>query len=168
MGRGARVLGVKGAADTAFEGGAWWQDLEAAQRDMFNAYAHPWLGPVPRAAFVGLTGDEPYVTNWRDDRAHFQPQLMPAVRNPGEGKSLAKRAGAAAAELNSFYANVANGSGLGETNKHDTTDHWTRMLFDLAMPGLVANAQNPQKQAAYVRRQEAAARRQEVQTKRAK
>ena len=160
VGRGARALGIKGAADEAMEGGTWWQDLEAAQRDMMNSYAHPWLGPIPRAVFVGLTGDEPYLTNLRDDRARFAPQLMPAVRNPGEGNSLLKRGRAAAGELNSFFANVGANSGLGETNKRDTTDHWMRMAADLALPGLVANGQNPAKQAAYVRRQAAAAKRQ--------
>lgn len=160
VGRGARALGIKGAADTAMQGGKWWQDLEAAQRDVMNSYAHPWLGPIPRAAFVGLTGDEPYLTGLRDDRAKFNPQLMPAVRNPGQGSSVLKRAGAAAKELNSFYGNVAANSGLGETNNRDSTDHWARMVFDLALPGLVANGQNPAKQATYVRRQAAAAKRQ--------
>jgi N12 class adenine-specific DNA methylase len=161
VGRGSRALGIKGAVDKGIEGGTWWQMLEAAQRDMMNAYAHPWLGPIPRAVFVGLTGDEPYVTSLRDDRAKFNPQLMPAVRNPGEGASILKRAGAAAKELNSFYGNVAANTGFGEpAAAHDTTNHWTRMVADLSLPGTVGNGQNPGKQAAYTRRQAAAAKRQ--------
>lgn len=140
--RGARALGIKGAADAAHLDGKWWQSLEAAQKDVANSFAHPFLGPIPRALFVGLTGDEPYLTGLRDDRARFEPQLLHEVHGTA-GKSVLERPLAAAKELNSFYGNVGAATGIGEPREHDTTNRWVRMTFDLALPGLVGQAQNP-------------------------
>lgn len=159
-GRGARALGITGATNTAILGGKWWQQLEAAQKDSMNSFAHPFLGPVPRAAFVGLTGDEPYLTGLRDDRGRLAPQLEPGVQKAGGGVSFAKKAAAAARELNSFYGNVGAAVGGLETNPHDTSNKWARMAVDLAAPGLVGFAQNPAVQRAKVARQVAAVRRQ--------
>ena len=139
-----------------------------------NTWAHPFLGPIPRAAFVGLTGNEPYVTSLRDDRAQFKPSLMPAVKNPGN--SVAgdlKRPAAALRELNPtlfdagnagvttfehFLGNTKYHSGIGE--KGGKGDDWFRMVTDLARPGVLGEAQNPAKKSAFLKRQARAAARQ--------
>lgn len=156
--RGARVLGIKGAYDMQHLDGKWWQDLEAAQKDVANSFAHPFLGPIPRALFVGLSGDEPYLTGLRDDRAKFEPQLLHEVHGTA-GKSVLERPLAAAKQLNSFYGNVGAATGLGEPREHDTSNHWARMAFDLALPGLVGQAQNPYLQRRSLIRQASAAQR---------
>ena len=151
-------MGIKGAADTAHLDGKWWQQLEAAQKDVANSLGHPFLGPIPRAAFVGLTGAEPYLTGLRDDRARFAPQLLPSVHGTA-GKSVLERPLAAAKELNSFYGNVGAATGFGEPNEHDTSNRWVRMVFDLALPGLIGQAQNPYAQRGRIVRQSAIAQR---------
>ena len=171
--RGARATGIKGAADTLMEGGQAWQAWEAAERDILNTWSHPFMGPIPRAAFVGLTGDEPYLTSLRDDRARYAPQLMPAVKNPHGAAGTGKRALAAARELNPtlfdvgnagvttlehFYGDPSWNSGLGHST--DKGDEWFQMVTNLALPNVMANAQNPAKQSMYLHRQANAARRQ--------
>jgi hypothetical protein len=157
VGRGARALGITGAANNAEQGGKWWQQLESAEKDMVNSYAHPFLGPLPRAAVVGLTGVEPYLTGLRDDRAQLSPQFYPSIR--GGGSSVPKRIGAAAAELNAFYGNVGAAVGGFNESRNDTSNKWARMIMDLAVPGLVGYAQNPYSQRARTLRQAAIAKR---------
>jgi hypothetical protein len=161
LGRGLHATALDHSVNTLGNGGTWWQALEAAQADVMNSFAHPFLGPLPRAAFVGLTGDEPYETGLRNDRGDLNPQFMPAVRKAGGGSSIARRGLAAAGELNPFFANVGANAGLGQTPPpNDSTDHWLKMAADLAMPGLVGAAANPEKRQYYLRRQAALAERQ--------
>lgn len=144
-GRGARALGVQDAVSTAMQGGDAAQAFDAGLKDIANTAAHPFLGPVPRGIWVGITGTEPYVTGIEDEKGQLEPDFYPLVRTRGL-KSIPARAGAAVAELNAFYGDVAKATGGWEHNPHDTTNHWMRMTFDLALPGLVGYAQNPFRQ----------------------
>jgi N12 class adenine-specific DNA methylase len=164
--RGLRATGIKAAADTLLGGGAWWQGLEAAEKDWANSWSRPFLGPVPRAALVGLTGHEPAVASFYDDRNDFRPLLYKASfeRNKG-GYEVAKRAAATAIELNSSLGGLLGDSGeslfpeLFGAPRNDE-NAWVRMVFDLATPGLVGAAANPAKEQYYLRRQAALAGRQ--------
>lgn len=163
-GRGARTLGIQGAADTALEGGKWWQDFEAAQRDAVNSAIHPLAGPLPRAAFVGLTGREPAFSTLYDDRGEFHPSLFNAERSKG-GNPLVKRGVATAKEVNTFFGGAAEQAGRstapGLFGTPDKNDHssWIRMGFDLAFPGLVGAGANPALERYYLTRQAALAKR---------
>jgi hypothetical protein len=171
--RGARALGIKDAVDTKLAGGTNWQALEAAQRGIMNSLSHPFMGPIPRALFVGLTGAEPHLTDLRNDRGQFSPQLMPAVKNPGGNGGTLKRPLAAVRELNPtlfdlgnagvtsmehFFGNTAYHSGIGE--KGGKGDEWFRMLTDYVLPGVLGEAQNPAKKTHFLKQQAAAAKRQ--------
>jgi hypothetical protein len=163
-GRGARLFGIKGAADTALRGGTWFQDFESAQKDVLNSLAHPFLGPLPRTLFVGAFGHEPYVTSLYDEQDRFHPSFLNAEKTKG-GNPFAKRGAATLKELNSFFGgSLEEGSSsmapeLFGTPKKDQPNEWLRMMIELAAPGLVGQAANPARERLYVRRQAAAARR---------
>lgn len=148
-GRGIRELGVKGAADTKILGGAWWQSFESAERDVLNSAAHPFLGPIPRAAMVGLTGKELYANSLYDDKDEFRPSLMNASRNKG-GNRYAKRALSTAKTLNTFVGGGAGDLATGAFPElfgkppESQGNAWARMLFDIATPGLVGAASSPE------------------------
>ena len=151
--RGARALGIRGAAETANLSGSSGQAAEAAQVDVMNALASPAYGPFARAAFVGATGDEPYLSGLRDYRTgRVGMQFMPGIpqkAKPGL-ESTGWRALAAAKQLNPFYTEL--GENLGSMTGFYTPDQelpkgagqwWLRMALDIAAPGLFANAGNP-------------------------
>ncbi len=164
--RGARAIGATGAFETQVLGGTAGQSIEAAQRDLINAFLHPAAGPVARAAFVGITGTETYLTNLRDSQGRIAPQFYPAI--PPEkingrmlyaspGKAMARRAISAALELNSFYGQagelLGQATGFLGPDKGEKGTLWLRMIIDLPFPGLVANASNPEGRAASIQRQ---------------
>lgn len=162
-GRGARVAGVKGAADTALVGGKWWQSFEAAQKDVLNSVMHPFLGPVPRTAMVGLTGHEPSFSSLYDDQNEFQPRLYSADRTKGGNPAL-KRLAATGKELNSSFGGALSSGAEGIApelfgQQRDKKDEMMRMVFDLGFPGLIGSASNPAKQQHFLRVQAAAANR---------
>ncbi len=158
--RGARATGVAGAFEARQLHGNAGQVMEAAQRDILNAFSHPALGPTARAAFVGVTGAEPYLTSFRDRSGKISPQFFPAIppkTRPGL-PALGARAAAAAKELNAFYGNLGVATGMAGDDKGMKGNHWLRMVTDLTMPGLVSNATNPYKKAEALRAQRAGAR----------
>lgn len=159
VGRGASAFGLPGAYETHQLGGSLGQSIEAAQRDMINAFAHPAMGPFPRAAFVGLFGAEPYVTGLRDRRGSLAPQFYPAIppkTAPGFASTGARML-AAGRELNAFYGNLGAATGLLAAESHDRGNWLARMAADLALPGLVGGATNPYRRGAFVRQQRAGA-----------
>lgn len=164
--RGSRALGLRGAAETLNLGGNGGQASEAAEADVLNTLSGPALGPAARAAFVGITGDQPYVTGFRDYRtARAGLSMMPAVppkTKPG-WPTAGARALAAAKQLNSLGAEA--GENLGALTGLYTADQelpkgagnwWLRSLLDLAAPGLFANSSNPAGKAAALKQQQRA------------
>ncbi len=156
--RGSRAMGMPGAYETRVLGGTTGQSLEAAQRDILNAFLHPASGPVVKAAFVGVTGNELYVTGLRDRSGQIGPHFYPAIppkTKPGL-PALGARTVAAARELNSFYGSLGEASGFLGEDKGKKGNQWLRMGIDLVVPGLVANASNPYKRAAGIQQQKRA------------
>lgn len=152
--RGARALGIPGAFETKALGGTWGQAEEAAERDILNSFAHPAMGPVPRAAFVGIGRVEPYLTGFRDMRGRISPQFYPAVppkTAPG-WKTIGNRALFAAKEVNAFYGSLGEATGL-VAPENEKGNKALRGLLDLVLPGAVGNASNPTKRANIVRAQ---------------
>jgi len=151
--RGARAMGLRGALETSFLGGTAGQAAEAAEGDILNTLSSPALGPAARAAFVGITGDEPYITGFRDYRTgRAGLSLMPAVppKTPPGLPTVGARALSAAKQLNSLGAEAAeNLGGLTGLYKPDQElpkgagNWWMRSVLDLAAPGLFANSSNP-------------------------
>lgn len=159
--RGARAMGIPGAYETMRLRGSVGQAAEAAQRDIMNAWMHPVLGPTPRAAFVGATGDEPYITSLRDRQGRIGPQFMPAISpktRPG-WPTLSRRAAAAALELNAFYGSIGESTGMLGDDRGRKGNQIIRGIFDLTMPGLIGNATNPYARAEALRRQRAGSQR---------
>ena len=97
--RGARALGVAGAFDTKMAGGNAQQMLEGAVPGAINAAVHPLLGPPARAAFVGITGQEPYVTSMRDLEGRPGVQLLPGRE---QGRFFPTRGGRGAGRQRRF------------------------------------------------------------------
>lgn len=158
--RGGRAMGIPGAFEAHVLHGNAGQIEEAALKDMLNAFAQPFEGPSFKAAFVGLTGQEPYITGLRDRQGNVGPQLFPMIpkgTKPGLPQHFTKKAFAdstdvqkaiaAAREINSFYG--AGIEGLGQSTGFIGQDqgkkgnHFVRMMTDYAFPGLVGNATNP-------------------------
>jgi hypothetical protein len=140
------------------------QVAHGVETDLFNAAVHPALGPLMRSLFVGLSGEEPYLTDISDLRGKYGAQLMPAVPKnikrgfiPGAmpswsseratthtdwgGREGAKFA-AALRELSSTAAVIGDATGtLGGDEKHG---NWLfRTAMGLIAPGTFANATNP-------------------------
>lgn len=156
--RGARAMGIPGFYETRVLHGSYGQSVEAGERDMLNAYLHPALGPVPRALFVGLTGEEPYVTSLRERTGAvgmgFYPAIPPKTK-PGIPTHAAK-ALAALREMNAFWGAIGENTGFLGDDKGKKGNQWVRMAMDLTMPGLVANASNPYKRFNAVQQQKRA------------
>lgn len=164
--RGARAIGIRGAAETLNMGGTGGQAAEAAEADILNTLASPALGPLARAAFVGLTGEEPYLTGFRDYRTgkpglSFMPAVPPKTK-PGWPTAF-EHGKAALKQLNSLGAEAAEN--LGALTGLYTADQelpkgagnwWLRSVLDLAAPGLFANSSNPYGKAAALRQQQRA------------
>ncbi len=153
--RGGRAMGLPGAFETHQLRGSAGQSLEAAQRDIINAFAHPALGPIARGVFVGVTGAEAYLTSLRDRQGRIAPSFYPAVppkTKPGL-PALGARMMAAGIELNAFYGAIGEATGMLGEDKGKKGNQWLRMMFDMTLPGLVANASNPYKRAAAIRQQ---------------
>ena len=143
--RGGRAMGIPGAYEAHVLGGNFGQQLEAAQRDMMNSFAQPFLGPPVKAAFVGITGQEPYVTGLRDRQGKVGVQLFPMIppkTKPGL-PALGQRGIAALREINSFYGSVGEATGLLGQDQGRKGNKWAKMLTDYTVPGLVGNATNP-------------------------
>ncbi len=151
--RGGRLMGVPGAFETHQLGGNAGQMTEAVQRDFLNALAQPGMGPIPRAAFVGLTGQEPYLTGLRDRTGRLGPQFFPAIPPRTKAPAIGARAAAAAGEVNAFYKKVGVATGMLPEGREDKANQWLRMITDLAAPGLVGAPSKPASKADYLRTQ---------------
>ena len=178
--RAARFAGARAAFETATKGGNIWQMREAALSDFLDSLAQPALGPATRSAFVGLTGREPYMTGLRDREGKPGPQLMPAVPDklkpgfiggfapslskklpvakPGYPAQLGAQTAAAARELNSFWGDIGEDTGLLGPDRGNQSAQWLRMLFEInpLTTGLIGNAANPYGKAEYLRKERSA------------
>lgn len=153
--RGARLLGLPGMYETHQLRGSAGQMTEAAQRDFLNAFLQPGLGPVPRGLFVGLTGNEAYLTGLRDREGKLSPQFFPAIPPRTPAPALGRRAAAAAGELNAFYKSVGIASGMLPEGRDLKANQWVKMITDLAAPGLVAPPSNQRAKADFLQSQRA-------------
>lgn len=153
--RGARLLGLPGAYETHQLHGSTGQMVEAAQRDFLNAITQPGMGPVPRALFVGLTGNEAYLTGLRDRGGKLSPQFFPAIPPRTPAPALGRRAAAAAGELNAFYKNVGIATGMLPEGRDLKANQWLKMVTDLAAPGLFAPPSNQRAKAEFLQSQRA-------------
>ncbi len=145
--RGGRAMGIPGAFEARQLHGSVGQQMEAAQRDMLNAFLQPALGPAAKMSFVGISGQEPYVTGFRDRTGRVGLQFFPMV-NPKVKPGLpfaAERAKAAAREINSFYGALGESTGFLGTDQGQKGSAWLHMIIDYALPtaGLVGSATNP-------------------------
>jgi len=141
FGRGARVTGLRGAFDTAMAGGDGRQMFEAGVRDVVNSHSHPFMGPLPRAAFVGISSlrGQPY-----------EPYLTPRGFLPAGpmNTTIGQKASIVAKELNSFYGSVPFNSGFGPQEEHDSGSKWAQMIVGMAFPKLFQHASDPEKRRA--------------------
>lgn len=158
--RGARAIGAAGAYETAYQGGTPGQIAERAERDVVNSLAHPFTsGPAFRGAFVFATGDEPYLSQTRDQYGQFGPQLRPAIGKTMPGLDTYKaRAREGFLTWNNFNQKfAAEMFGVGhqaeENEKRDDAGGWLRMALDLAVPRLIKGTYNRDKQARGLKRQ---------------
>lgn len=147
--RGARAMGLADAYRAHQLGADNGQVMEAAQKGMMNAFAHPALGPASRAIFVGVTGEEPYLTGLRD-RGSVAMRFYPAIpqfTKPGLPR-VGAQAWAAAKQLNSFYTegaeNLGGLTGFAPPSQKRGDWFWKEGANILA-PGLVSPASNPWK-----------------------
>lgn len=158
--RGARATGVSGAYETAFQGGTPGQIGERMERDAVNSLSHPFTsGPAFRGGFVFATGDEPYLSQTRDQYGHFGPQLRPAIEKSMPGFDTYKaRVREGFFSWNNFNQKIAAEMfGVGhlaeENEKRDDAGGWLRMALDLAVPRLIKGTYNRDKAAARLRKQ---------------
>jgi DNA polymerase-3 subunit beta len=133
--RGARALGILGAVDTMMAGGNWWQGTEYGASQAISTALQPAIGPIPRAALVGVFGVQPYLTGMRDRRGALSPQLFPAVPPRHAGlKSFAERGTAAAISANAMESQVGQATGF-LSPEQDPGGRWLKSLLDIAIPG---------------------------------
>jgi ddrB-like ParB superfamily domain len=147
--RGARALGVSQSFDTARAGGNARQIREAAATGPINAVTHPFLGPPARALFVGVTGQSPWLSGLRDREGRPGLQLLPADTKASSFPHL----GAALREVSGVQGRLGEATGfLPATGMPERGNPYFRMVADLALPGLFAQASNvPGKAAALAR-----------------
>jgi hypothetical protein len=160
----ARVT-PKTAYTTAHAGGTTGQVVDAVQKDVMNTLTHPTLGPAARAAFVGLTGQEPYITGLRERSGRPGLKLLPATpdklkpgfmggfapslasgtprKNPGWSAQQGARASATLKELNSLGGEIGEVTGFLGADHGQPGNALLRTVFDLAFPGLIGTAGNP-------------------------
>jgi hypothetical protein len=143
--RGSRALGLAGFFEARQLGGSGGQQLEYAQRDIMNSFAHPFTsGPLVRAPFVFVTGKEPALASLRDITGSYGPEFYPAMRKSAPGvPTLAKRGQEAIANLNPFFQAAAGGLGFGEEAeraKHAQTSRWVKMATDIIAPRLIGSS----------------------------
>lgn len=159
--RGARALGIAGAADTLAAGGSAGQAVEAGFAGTLNAIAHPFLGPPAKVASAAVLGVDPYMTGLRDGYGRFGPQfgISPIKKQPYGLPTLKARAVGGLYALNPFYGNLAAATGFApsELNEEHKGNQWLRMAVDMSFPQLVGRPSNPYKRAAFLQRQRKAA-----------
>jgi|GEM_PF-1140214 len=154
--RGARALGLQEAFNTQALGGNLDQALEAAVRGAINTFAHPALGPIPRATWTALSGTRPYLTGYRDITGSISPQfyrVIPRDTKPGR-QTFGRMLLAGTSEVNPFYQSLAEATGLVGADRENRGNAYLRMILDLTAPGLVGEASKWEVRAETLRRQQ--------------
>ncbi len=140
--RGARAMGLLAAVDTLMEGGSWWQAVEYGSTQAVSTIAQPAIGPVPRAALVGLFGVQPYLTAQRDRHGSAGPQFFPAVPPRDAGlKAFGERGVAAALGANAMESQIGQATGF-LSPLGDPGGRYLGMIADLALPNVNPKAVN--------------------------
>jgi N12 class adenine-specific DNA methylase/broad specificity phosphatase PhoE len=146
--RGSRLLGIRGAYDAWRAGGKPWQIAEGALVDVLNSLAHPLTGsPIIRAAVIGITGQEPYLTGLTD-RITGRPSLQYRTVVPKGTKPGLPRAAVQVREgllsVNGFVRNIATALGFGARAAESANEgnQWAKAALDLIFPGLIAGTYN--------------------------
>ena len=122
-------------------GGNARQIRESAATGPINALSHPFIGPPARALFVGVTGQDPYVTGLRDREGRPGLQLLPADTKGSSFPHL----GAAVREVSGVQGRLGEATGfLPSKSMPERGNPYFRMVADLALPGLFAYASNVQ------------------------
>jgi hypothetical protein len=154
--RGARALGLQEAFNTKALGGNLDQALEAAVRGAINTFAHPALGPIPRATWTALSGTRPYLTGYRDITGSISPQfyrVIPRDTKPGR-QTFGRMLLAGTSEVNPFYQSLAEATGLVGADRENRGNAYLRMILDLTAPGLVGEASKWEVRAETLRKQQ--------------
>lgn len=146
--RGARGLGLTGAFETRQLGGSTGQQIEYAQRDILNAFSHPFTsGPLVRAPFIFATGREPSLTGLRDTTGQFGPQFFPATIKAAPGlPALRQRAQEAILNINPIVqggaamASIGREADLDRKREGEQPSRWVRMITDIAAPRLLGGS----------------------------
>lgn len=134
--RGLRSTGGLAAIDTMMHGGAWWQAIEYGAAQSLSTVTQPVMGPLPRAAWVGLTGTQPYLTAERDRRGGVGPQFFPAIPAKHSGlKSFGERAAAAALSANAMASQLGQATGFDSPTGQDG-GRYLEMVLNIAVPGI--------------------------------
>ena len=89
-------------------GGNARQIRESAATGPINALSHPFIGPPARALFVGVTGQDPYVTGLRDREGRPGLQLLPADTKGSSFPHL----GAAVREVSGVQGRLGEATGF--------------------------------------------------------
>jgi hypothetical protein len=148
--RGARALGIEGAANALMRGGTAGQAMEHGLQDTMNSAAEPFTtGPGVKASFILATGKEPSISSLRDRyTGEFGPDFYPATETAAPGiPALAGRGLEAALNTNSFFQNAASAAGIAYRvgqRPETKADAALRMLMDLAFPRLLSTAYSAQ------------------------
>lgn len=143
--RGARALGLRAFWDTRHAGGTVGQALERASVDSLNAFLHPVVGgPAPRLGAIALTGQEPYVSAFRD-RVTGEPTIKfrSAIGDVPPGvPRWTKQAQEAFLNLNPFEQTSAAAFGFGHKaeEEKDLGNRYLRAVINTAVPGLLGSA----------------------------
>lgn len=155
--RGAAGMGIRAYWNIKRLGGTDGQASEAASKDILNAFAHPFVsGPAIRMAMVGLAGQEPYISAFRD-RITARPtmQFRSAIGDvPPGGPRWAKQAREAVLTINPFAQTSAAAAGFGQkaVEEKDLGNRYLRAVINTAVPGLLNSYNiNPERQAKSLR-----------------
>lgn len=121
--RGLSVMGLPAAYRAFMAGGNPGQVIEASIKEQLDTVAHPFIGPIPRAAFTfGTMGKEAYLTGFRDPSGKLAPQFLSAIppkTKPGL-PTLGRATLAALSELNAAGAALGDIAGVrGSGGKRD-------------------------------------------------
>lgn len=153
--RGLRALGLTGLFEAHALKGNSAQMMDAMVKDVVNSFMSPALGPLIRAAFVGVTGNEPHLTGLRNDRGNFSPQFYPAV--PKAKSTLGSegaKAIAAVGELNGLYKRLGIAAGFLPDNEGAKGGNpLIRQAVDTVAPGLVGGASNQSAKGQFMKQQ---------------
>ncbi len=140
LARGLRATGLLGTVNAMFAGASLGQALSAGSAQAVSTLAQPVIGPVGRAAFVGLTGRQPYLTGWSDRTGTSGMQFFPVTPTRSTPfATLAEHLAAAAISTNASESQMGQATGFLSPYAEHGSDHSWRILegaANIAFPGI--------------------------------